>query len=191
MLDVACTSSVIGKGIMTYCSPRTVQKLLSSSLTKEGREHGGVGDEHQIHITTYDGDDGILDDPQTNYDTSNEGNLDGLLDDHQTNSDANDEGSHDGLLDDSQTNSDTNDEGSHDGILGDPQTNSDTNDEGSHDGILDNLQTNGGTNNERVRERYNVADGMSLLNNDFVNLERLILCLTENKNTHVYKVFHN
>ncbi|GFN88531.1 hypothetical protein PoB_001503700 [Plakobranchus ocellatus] len=63
--------------------------------------HGGVDDEHQIHINT--NDDGLFDDPQTNVD-------------------ANDEGSHDGLIDDAKTNSDTNDEGSHHGLLDDPQT---------------------------------------------------------------------
>ncbi|GFN93973.1 hypothetical protein PoB_002047900 [Plakobranchus ocellatus] len=129
MLAVACTNSVIGKGIMTYCPPTAVPKLLSNPLTKEVRDlidvenegHGGVDDEHQVHINTYDGDDGLLDDPQTKDDT-------------------NEESSHDGLLDNPQTNSDSNDEGSHDGLLDGPQTNSDANNEGSHDGLLDNLK---------------------------------------------------
>ncbi|GFO40531.1 hypothetical protein PoB_006703600 [Plakobranchus ocellatus] len=53
-------------------------------------------------------------------------------------------------------------------VMMDPKTNSDTNDEG-------------------MREECNVADGQPLLNNDFMNLERLILCLAENENTHVYE----
>ncbi|GFO32863.1 hypothetical protein PoB_005936800 [Plakobranchus ocellatus] len=242
MLAVACTSSIIGKGIMTYCPPTVVPKLLSNPLTKEVRGrgvkesrecactimwsmmtcpkkfsdfrpnhfvllrkkseipnvftdltdvenegHGGVDDEHQVHINTYDGDDGLLVDPQTNDNKNDEGSHDGLLDNPQTNSDTNDEGSDDGLLDDPQTNSDTNDEGIHDGILDDPQTNDDTNDEGSHDKLLDNPQTNGDTNDEGVQEGCNVANGQPLPNNDFMNLERLILCLAENENTYVYK----
>ncbi|GFN76706.1 hypothetical protein PoB_000321200 [Plakobranchus ocellatus] len=110
--------------------------------------HGGVADEHQVHINTYDGDDGLLDDPQTN--------------------------------------SDTNDEGSHDGLLDDPNTKRDTNGKDSHDGLIDDPQTNGDTN-EGVREECKVADGQPLQNNDFMNLERLILCLAENENTSVYK----
>ncbi|GFN96102.1 hypothetical protein PoB_002260800 [Plakobranchus ocellatus] len=35
--------------------------------------HGGVDDDHQIHINTNDGDDGLLDDPHTNSDTNDEG----------------------------------------------------------------------------------------------------------------------
>ncbi|GFO36305.1 hypothetical protein PoB_006281000 [Plakobranchus ocellatus] len=232
MLAVACTNSVIGNGTMTYCPPTAVPKLLSNPLTKEMRDlsdvenegHGGVDDEHQVHINKNDGDDGLLDDPQTNdvtndesshvglldnpqtnSDTNDEGSHDGLLDDPQTNSDTRDEGSHDGLLDNPQTNSDTNDEGSHDGLLDDPHTNSDTRDEGSHDGLLDNLQTNDDendesshdklladpqtnshTNDEGVRVGCNVADRQPLLNN-FMKLERLILCLAENENTYVYK----
>ncbi|GFO34267.1 hypothetical protein PoB_006077200 [Plakobranchus ocellatus] len=97
-------------------------------------EHGGVDDEHQIHIITNDSDDGLLDDPQSNDET-------------------NGEGSHDGLLDDPKTNSHTKDEGSHDGLLDYPQTNSDSNSEGNHDRLL--LDTN----DEGVREANNVADG--------------------------------
>ncbi|GFN88943.1 hypothetical protein PoB_001544900 [Plakobranchus ocellatus] len=189
ILAVACTNSVTGKGIMTYCSPTAVSKLLSNPLTKEVRGkgvkesrecactvmwsmmtcpknfldflpnhfvllrkkseiqnayidlnnvenkgHGGVDDEHQIHINTYDGDDGLLDDPQTNDDTNDESNHDGLLDNLQKGSDANDESSHDKLLDDPQTNGDTNDEG--------------------------------------VREGCNAAGTQPLLNNDFMNHER-------------------
>ncbi|GFN79052.1 hypothetical protein PoB_000555800 [Plakobranchus ocellatus] len=223
MLAVACTNSVIGKGIMTYCPPTAVPKLLSNPLTKEVRGRGvkeshecacivmqsvmmcpkkisdfrsnhfvllrkkseipnvfidltdveneghvGVDDEHQVHINTYDGDDGLLDDPQANDDTNNESSHDGLLDNPQTNSDTNDEGSHDGLLDNLQTNGDENDESSHDKLLADPQTNGVTNDEG-------------------VREGCNVADGQPLLNIAFMNFERLILCLAKNENTYVYK----
>ncbi|GFO31038.1 hypothetical protein PoB_005754300 [Plakobranchus ocellatus] len=40
MLAVACTNSVIGKGIMTYCPPTAVPKLLSNALTKEVRGRG-------------------------------------------------------------------------------------------------------------------------------------------------------
>ncbi|GFO02754.1 hypothetical protein PoB_002925900 [Plakobranchus ocellatus] len=42
-------------------------------------------------------------------------------------------------------------------------------------------------NDEGVREECNGADGQPLLNNGFMNLERLILCLAENENTHVYE----
>ncbi|GFO48303.1 hypothetical protein PoB_007480800 [Plakobranchus ocellatus] len=66
-----------------------------------------------------------------------------------------------------------------------PQTNDDTNDEGSHDGLLDDPQRNSDTNDEEVQEGCNVADGQPLLNNDSMNLERLILCLAENENTHI------
>ncbi|GFN94563.1 hypothetical protein PoB_002106900 [Plakobranchus ocellatus] len=107
----------------------TLKVLLGEDLLDVGNEgHGGVDDEHTIHINTYDGDDGLIDDPQTNYDINAEGSHDGLLDNPQTNSDTNAEGSHDGLLDNPQTNSDTNAEGSHDGLLDNPQTNSDRND---------------------------------------------------------------
>ncbi|GFN97259.1 hypothetical protein PoB_002376500 [Plakobranchus ocellatus] len=40
MLAVACTNSVIGNGIMTYCPPTTVPKLLSNPLTKDVRGRG-------------------------------------------------------------------------------------------------------------------------------------------------------
>ncbi|GFN90786.1 multiple epidermal growth factor-like domains 10, partial [Plakobranchus ocellatus] len=166
----------------------------------EGKGHSGVADENQAHVNTYDGDDGLFDDPQTNGDTNDEGSHDGLLDDPKTNidtngegshdlqtkSDTNGEGSHDRLLDDLQTKSDTNDEGSHDKLLDDPQTNGDANDENSHDKLLDDPQTNADTN-EGVQEGCNDADGQPLLNNDSKNLERLILCLAENENTYVYK----
>ncbi|GFO19583.1 hypothetical protein PoB_004608800 [Plakobranchus ocellatus] len=67
----------------------------------ENERHGGVDDEHQVHINTYDGDDGLPDDPQTNNDMNDKSSHDGLLDDLKRNSDTNDEGSHDGLLGDS------------------------------------------------------------------------------------------
>ncbi|GFO17384.1 hypothetical protein PoB_004388900 [Plakobranchus ocellatus] len=153
----------------------------------ENEGHGGVDDEHQVHININDGDDGLLDDPQTNDDTNDESSHDGLLDNPQTNSDTNDEGSHDGLLDDPQTNSDTRDKGSHDGLLDNLQTNGDENDESCHDKPLVEPQTNGDTNDEGVRVGCNVADRQPLLNNDFIHLERLILCLAENENTYVYK----
>ncbi|GFO05375.1 hypothetical protein PoB_003188000 [Plakobranchus ocellatus] len=124
--------------------------------------------------------------PQTNGDTNDEGSHDKLLDDLQTNGDTNNEGSHDKLLDDLQTNGDTNDEGSHDKLLDDPHTNGDTNDESSLEILLDEPQTNVDTNDEGVREACDVADGL-LLNNDFMNLERLRLCLAEKENTLVYK----
>ncbi|GFO31032.1 hypothetical protein PoB_005753700 [Plakobranchus ocellatus] len=114
-------------GRLLRLAAATVEHILSSGPTRG----------------TYDGEDGLLDNPQTNSDTIDEGSHDGLLDDPQTNSDTNDEGSHEGLLEDSQTNSDANDEGSHEGLLEDSQTNSDTNDEGSHDGLIagvENLQ---------------------------------------------------
>ncbi|GFO46335.1 hypothetical protein PoB_007284000 [Plakobranchus ocellatus] len=162
-----------------------VSEINLTDVENEG--HGGVDDEHQVHINTYDGDDGLLDDPQTNSDTNDEGSHDGLLDDPQTNNDTNDEGSHDGLLDDPQTNNDTNDEGSHDGLLDNLQTNGDENDDSSHDKLHADPQTNGDTNDEGVREKCNVVDRQPLLNNGFMNLERLILCLAENENTYVYK----
>ncbi|GFO14899.1 hypothetical protein PoB_004140400 [Plakobranchus ocellatus] len=131
------------------CKKREIPNVFIDLLDVGNEGHGGVDDEHQIHINT--------------------------------------NGSNDGLFDDPHTNDDTNDEGSHDGFLDDPKTNSDTNDEGSHDGLLDDPQTNSYMNDEGVREGCNVADGLPLLNNDFVNLERLILCLAENENTHVYE----
>ncbi|GFO23774.1 hypothetical protein PoB_005027900 [Plakobranchus ocellatus] len=57
----------------------------------ENEVHGGVDDEHQVHINKNDGDDGLLGDPQTNDDTNDESSHDGLLDDPQTNDDTNDE----------------------------------------------------------------------------------------------------
>ncbi|GFO14292.1 adhesive plaque matrix protein [Plakobranchus ocellatus] len=52
---------------------------------------------------------------------------------------------------------------------------------------LSNISQNSDTNDEEVRDGCNVADRQPLLSNDFMNLERLILCLAENENTYVYK----
>ncbi|GFO16666.1 hypothetical protein PoB_004317100 [Plakobranchus ocellatus] len=72
-------------------------KCLYIDLLDVGNKgRGGFDDEHQIHINTNDNDDGLLDNPQTNDDTNDEGGHDGLLDDPQTNGDTNDEGVREG-----------------------------------------------------------------------------------------------
>ncbi|GFN81944.1 RNA-directed DNA polymerase from mobile element jockey [Plakobranchus ocellatus] len=52
MLAVACTNSVIGNGIMPYCSPTAVPKLLSNPLTKEVRGRG-LKEDYQVTRRKY------------------------------------------------------------------------------------------------------------------------------------------